>query len=75
MSNKEMVNHPQHYNELGATCQHCGGHIECIDVVRHLSFNIGNVIKYLWRKDLKGGLEDLKKAEFYIKDEIKRLAD
>lgn len=46
--------------------------IECIEVTRHMSFNIGNAIKYLWRCDLKNGLEDLKKAAWYINDEIKK---
>jgi hypothetical protein len=38
-----------------------------------MGFNLGNATKYIWRADLKhgdGGLEDLRKAEFYIKDEI-----
>ncbi len=66
---KETVNHPAHYNSLSAKCS-CGKTIECIDVVRHLSFNIGNAIKYLWRWEHKGGIEDLKKAIWYINDEI-----
>lgn len=59
------VNHPRHYNE------HPSG-IECIDVVEHMNFNIGNAIKYLWRADGKGGLEDFKKAIWYINREIER---
>jgi hypothetical protein len=42
-------------------------------VTRHKSFNIGNVIKYLWRFEHKNGIEDLKKAEWYLKDEIEKL--
>lgn len=62
----EAVNHPAHYNG------HPSG-IECIEVVRHMNFNLGNVIKYLWRADLKGrNLEDLKKAAWYLNDEIQR---
>lgn len=62
---KETVNHPSHY-------KHPSG-IECIDVVEHMGFNLGNVIKYVWRADSKGNtLEDLKKAEFYIKREIEK---
>lgn len=66
----DNVNHPPHYNSSEARCT-CGRQIECIDVTRHLSFNIGNAMKYLWRCDLKGAsLEDLKKAAWYIHDEI-----
>lgn len=60
----DAVNHPKHYNA------HPSG-IECIDVVRHFCFNVGNAIKYLWRAGLKGdAIEDLKKARWYIDDEI-----
>lgn len=62
----DMVNKPKHYTS------HLSG-IECIDVVRHMGFCLGNVVKYVWRADLKGsGLEDLKKARYYIDDEIKK---
>lgn len=59
----DMVNHPPHYTK------HPSG-IECIEITRHMSFNLGNVVKYVWRADLKNGIEDLEKAQFYIKDEI-----
>lgn len=71
----DAVNHPAHY-----TSDPSG--VECITITRHRNFNIGNAIKYLWRAGLKesGSLsgqekqvEDLKKAVFYITDEIKRL--
>jgi hypothetical protein len=65
----DMVNHPSHY-----TSDPSG--VECIDVTRHRNFNIGNAIKYLWRAGLKdegNHTEDLKKAIFYINDEIKRI--
>lgn len=65
----DQVNHPSHYNS------HPSG-VECIDIVRHMNFNVGNVIKYLWRTGLKDGepsLKDLKKAEFYLRDEITRV--
>jgi hypothetical protein len=62
----DSVNHPKHYNS------HPSG-IECIQVVRHFSFNVGNAIKYLWRADQKGApIVDLKMAAWYINDEIKR---
>jgi hypothetical protein len=64
---KESVNHPSHYNNNPSG-------VECIDVVEHMTFNIGNAIKYLWRAGLKGDLvEDLKKARWYIDREIQRV--
>lgn len=61
----DLVNHPKHYNA------HPSG-IECIDIVRHESFNIGNAMKYIWRhKNKKNPVEDLEKAIFYLQDEIK----
>ena len=68
------VEHPQHYN------RHPSG-IECIEIVRHHNFNIGSAIKYLWRAGLKeiglrkpgadaADIEDLRKAIWYIQDEI-----
>lgn len=69
----ETVNNPKHYNSIPAKCSNCNKSIECIDVVRHLDFNIGNAMKYLWRFKQKGGAEDLRKAAWYIKDEISRL--
>lgn len=68
----DPVNHPPHYNNSAAKCE-CGRRIECIDVTRHLAFNVGNAIKYLWRCELKGNtVEDLEKAAWYIADEIKK---
>ena len=68
----DNVNHPPHYNNSPAHCD-CGRRIECIDVTRYMSFNIGNVIKYLWRYKDKDGLEGLKKARWYLEDTIKQL--
>lgn len=68
----DAVNHPPHYTSSEACCPSCDRPIECIDVTRHLSFNIGNAIKYLWRHKLKNGKEDLKKSIWYINDEIKK---
>ena len=71
----DNVNHPAHYNS------HPSG-IECIEIARHHNFNIGNAIKYLWRAGLKSEkgmedadkqVEDLRKAIFYINDEIERI--
>ena len=63
---KEAVDHPAHYNA------HPSG-VECITVVEHMSFNVGNAVKYLWRADEKGNaLEDLRKAAWYVQREILR---
>lgn len=60
----DPVNHPKHYTS------HPSG-IECIEITRHMGFNLGNAVKYLWRCDLKrDAIEDLKKAIWYINDEI-----
>lgn len=62
----DVVNHPLHY-----TSSKSG--IECIQVVEHMGFNLGNAIKYIWRADLKGkALQDLEKAAWYINREIRR---
>ncbi len=70
----DNVNHPPHYNQSGIKCK-CGRQIECIDVTRHKNFNIGNVIKYLWRYEHKNGLEDLKKALWYLNDEVDQMLE
>jgi hypothetical protein len=65
----DMVQHPPHYTS------HPSG-VEAIEVTRHMNFNLGNAMKYLWRaglKDQSKTIEDLQKAVFYIQDEIKRL--
>ena len=72
----EQVSHPSHYAWLKDLCG-----VEPLDVCRHLDFNTGNAIKYLLRKDKVDGsktntekrIEDLRKAVFYIHDEIKLL--
>lgn len=62
----DLVNHPPHYNK------HPSG-IQCIEVTRHMGFNLGNAIKYIWRADEKGkAIEDLQKAIWYIQDEINK---
>ena len=66
----DAVNHPKHYNALGAKCRSCGADIECIDVVERMSFNLGNAVKYCWRADLKHGNEDLRKAIWYLQREL-----
>lgn len=62
----DPINNPKHYTS------HPSG-VECIQVTEHMSFNLGNAIKYLWRADEKGApLEDLKKAAWYINREIQK---
>lgn len=57
------VNHPSHYT---------AGEVECIDAIRSMlgdgfiDYCRGNVVKYLWRAPLKGGLEDYRKARQYL---------
>lgn len=63
----DPVNHPSHYTE------HPSG-VECIDITRHENFNCGNAIKYIWRRNSKGKpIEDLRKAIFYLTNEIDKL--
>ena len=72
----EQVSHPSHYAWLKDLCG-----VEPLDICRHLDFNTGNAIKYLLRKDKVDGnktktekrIEDLRKAVFYVQDEIKLL--
>ena len=62
----EAVDHPPHYNA------HPSG-VECIAIVEHFGFNVGNAIKYLWRADHKDApIEDLRKAAWYVAREIER---
>lgn len=68
----DPVSHPAHYTSSPAKCE-CGRTIECIQITEHMGFNLGNVIKYLWRADEKGApIEDLKKAAWYLNREISR---
>ena len=63
---KNTVNHPSHYTHGG---------IECIDIISNMTadktgieaFCVGNVAKYLYRYQQKGGVEDVKKAGWYLK--------
>jgi hypothetical protein len=62
----DPVSNPAHYTT------HPSG-VECIQITEHMGFNLGNVVKYVWRADLKGnGDEDLAKAAWYIQREIER---
>ena len=66
----DLINHPPHYNSAPCHCE-CDRRIECIDITRHMNFNLGNVVKYIWRAAWKGHLEDLKKAQWYMNDAVK----
>jgi len=60
----DIVNNPPHY------ISHPSG-IQCIQITEHMSFCLGNAIKYIWRADLKNdAIEDLEKARWYIDREI-----
>lgn len=59
-NNKEMVNHPKHYNR---------GDIEAIEVIEdwNLYFSVGSAVKYIARlgaKDLE--LQELEKTRWYL---------
>ena len=59
----DLVNNPPHYNVGG---------IECIDAILSATnhnkegYLQGNILKYVWRYEYKGGLEDLQKAQWYL---------
>lgn len=60
----EDPTNPKHYRT------HPSG-IECIQITEHMSFCLGNAVKYIWRAGHKGtAIEDLKKARWYIDREI-----
>ena len=61
----DPVNKPIHYAG--------NGEVECIDAIESalgrkefLGYLRGNVFKYLWRYQSKGGSEDLNKAQWYL---------
>jgi hypothetical protein len=62
---KDNVNHPSHYTQ---------GAIECIDAIKEATKGLlgieavctANIIKYVWRWKFKNGVEDLRKARWYL---------
>lgn len=62
---KDNVNHPSHYTQ---------GKVECIDAIEAATVHkngldavcTANIIKYIWRCENKNGIEDLKKARWYL---------
>jgi len=60
----DMVDHPPHYTS------HPSG-VECVQITEYMGFCLGNVMKYIWRADLKhDAIEDLEKAKWYLQREI-----
>lgn len=65
----DKVNHPSHYTQ---------GKIECIDAIESATVNkagldavcTANIIKYIWRCESKNGIEDMKKALWYLEKMI-----
>lgn len=69
----DSVNHPSHYTQ---------SNIECIDAIESMlgesgfkSYCRGNCLKYLWRYKDKGGVEDLKKCQWYLGKLISTMED
>lgn len=70
----DNVNHPAHYN--------VGGY-EVLDIIQAFvsdsgmsemdAYETGNVIKYILRWPRKNGIEDLKKARYYLNHMISRI--
>ena len=70
--NLDVVNSPSHYNQAGIEC------IEAIAAATDNGFEYylqGNIIKYIWRYGYKNGIEDLKKAQWYINKLIETKGD
>lgn len=63
--NYDSINKPKHYNVDPSG-------VEPIQITEHMNFLLGNVIKYVMRHKHKNGIEDLKKAAWYLDREIKR---
>ncbi|HBL8476468.1 TPA: DUF3310 domain-containing protein [Listeria monocytogenes] len=64
--NTDNVNNPAHYT---------AGGIETLDYIKakvkdYPSYVAGNILKYVSRYEHKNGIEDLKKAQFYLNDLI-----
>ena len=61
----DNVRKPAHYTK---------GEIECIDAIEAMTENMSgyiapqaaNVLKYMWRCEYKNGLEDIRKAKWYL---------
>jgi len=62
----DHIDHPVHYTQG----------IECIDYIQSHKMNYleGNIIKYVTRYKFKGGVDDLRKAEWYLKKLMQSIA-
>lgn len=63
----DIVQRPKHYND------HPSG-VECIEIMEHMTCNIGNAFKYAWRGGLKTDdpLQDYEKSLWYLIREFER---
>lgn len=74
VATNDNINHPSHYTQGG---------IECIDAIKAATVGktgieavcVANVVKYLWRYEEKNGLEDVKKARWYLERLINELSE
>lgn len=57
---KDNIN-PAHYRQQP---------YECIEFTENMNFNLGNAFKYIWRYRDKNGIEDLKKARWYLQKQL-----
>jgi len=70
----DMVNRPLHYNSAEIECiDAMEAMVEGSDCEPHVAYCWQNAFKYLWRWPYKGGLEDLKKARWYLDRMISQL--
>lgn len=68
----DVVSHPKHYNQGG---------VECIDALKAATVDkrgieavcVANIIKYLWRYEEKNGVEDVRKAKWYLDRLLKEM--
>lgn len=75
MNDRDMINHPAHYISSKG--------IEVIDVIEAFTADLqgieatdtGNIIKYICRWRHKNGIEDLKKAQWYLNHLISHIEE
>lgn len=74
MAEYDPVGKPQHYTS---------GKIECIDAIESVvgrmpgeeAYLTGQVMKYIWRWKDKNGVEDLRKAAWYLDRLIRKMEE
>ena len=70
---EDVVNHPKHYKAVNG--------LEAIDVIEAFTAKLkgiqatdtGNILKYMLRWHEKNGIEDLKKAQWYLNHLISKV--